>query len=280
MVEGVVEGRRAVVGDKVHLHALDAAPPVVDAGVELHDLAAVLQQGQERQKAVAVEATHIEVVGGHVRGRHHHHAAVEQGGEQAVENQRIGRILDLELVEAQQPGLVGQIACHRRDGVAVAVRSGFAKFVEALVNLDHESVEMDPALAIHRGTVDEQVHDHGFAAADAAHQIETLGGLDLVATAEAEAGQKPGAPGRLIAAQPAVQQVKFFGGQFLGRIALDLAAPDQRPVDTQWVVAHGRAVVHSRYVSLPMAVLFRYDCLKLERYLGKVGYIEFQSATW
>ena len=67
----------------------------------------LLEQRDERQEQRAVEPVLVELVGRDVRGRHHHDAELEQPREQPAEDHRVGDVGDVEFVEAEQPGLLG-----------------------------------------------------------------------------------------------------------------------------------------------------------------------------
>ena len=92
----------------------------------------------------------------------------------------------------------------------------------------HEVVEMDAALPRHRGAGEEHVHQHALAAPDLAEDVEPhrrrLGRLG-----EAE----PHAPAalavsRLIRGERAGEALQLLGGEFLGRVVLQLAAARAR----------------------------------------------------
>ena len=67
-----------------------------------------LQQGDEGQEERAVEAAFVEPVGLDIRGRDHHDAMREECREEAPEDHGIGDVGDGELVEAEDPRLVGE----------------------------------------------------------------------------------------------------------------------------------------------------------------------------
>ena len=81
--------------------------------------------------------------------------------------------LHLELVEAEQRRLGRDAVGERRDRV-VGVRIGAPEGVETRMNVLHEAVEVDALLAAHVGGGEEQVHQHGLAAADLAHDVEAV----------------------------------------------------------------------------------------------------------
>ena len=129
----------------------------------------LLKHRDERQEQAAVEAALIELVGRNVGGCHQHQAGGEQALEQARQDHRIGDVLHLELVEAEEPHLVGDHGGDRPDRIAADPP---ANDVDALLGLGHELVEMDAALGDSGGEREELVHQHGLAAADLTVDVE------------------------------------------------------------------------------------------------------------
>lgn len=80
-------------------------PSVVDAGIEINDLALILQQGYAWQEAFALQAVLVQIfglagggeltVGRPVGGRHDGDAVAEQLREQASQNHCVGNVCDL-----------------------------------------------------------------------------------------------------------------------------------------------------------------------------------------
>ncbi len=131
--------------------------------------------GDEGQEQRPVQPALVEVLGRDIGGRHHHGAELEQLGEQPPQDHRVRDVGDVEFVEAQQPGLVEDRRGGERDHVAVddlAARDLLSKAVDPLMHVGHEFVEMGAALVRDRTVLEEQVHQHGFAAADFAVNIE------------------------------------------------------------------------------------------------------------
>ena len=168
---------------------------------QLEDLQALLHQVDERQEAVALQAVLVEIVGRAVGGGDHRDAFVEQGLEQAAEDHRIGDVGDLEFVEAEQARLGGDRAGDRHDGVGFGRRALgrelLAAAVQALLDLEHEFVEVHAPLLGHRRVGEEQVHQHRLAAADRAPDVEAVrAGQPAWARAQAQPRQQAG-PGRM-----------------------------------------------------------------------------------
>ena len=138
-----------------------------------------LQHGDERQEQRAVEPVLVELVGRDVRGRDHHDAEFEQPREQPAEDHRVGDVGDVEFVEAEQPAFLGDLVrgragSDRRRSISPSLIL-LPEHPHALVHVGHELVEMRAALAHHRRRLEEQVHQHGLAAADVAVDVQALG---------------------------------------------------------------------------------------------------------
>ena len=89
------------------------------------------------------------------------------------------------------------------------------------MNLGHEFVEMGAALVLDRALLEEQIHQHGLAAADVAMDVEPAR-RRLVLVGEQPAEQALFAQ-RLVARQPFFQPAKRVGGEGLRRIGFDRA---------------------------------------------------------
>ena len=105
-----------------------------------------------------------------------------------------------------------------------------AELPHVLVHVGHEFVEMHAPLAPDRRGLEEQVHQHGLAAADLAVDVEPLDRLLL-----ALAGAEQPAERRRFARQPMLAQPPFQLAQEIDRarlrgVALDLSGGDQRRV--------------------------------------------------
>ena len=93
--------------------------------------------------------------------------------EQAAQDHRIGNVVDLELVEAQQGRLGNDPVGQGRDRV-VAARVRLLPGMYLGMGILHEAMEVDAALAADLGSGEEQVHQHAFAAADVTHQVKPV----------------------------------------------------------------------------------------------------------
>ena len=62
----------------------------------------LLDERNERQKELAIEAILVELARVDIRGRDHHHLVLEQRLEEPAEDHGVGNIRHMHLIEAQQ----------------------------------------------------------------------------------------------------------------------------------------------------------------------------------
>ena len=108
----------------------------------------------------------------------------------------------------EQPALLGDLAGGEPDGVFAvdfAVLQALAKHPDSLVNIGHKLVKMCTSLADHRTCFEEQVHQHGLAAADVAVDVEALDRLVLRPAAEQPA-DRPRPARRAVRGDAALQR--------------------------------------------------------------------------
>ena len=137
-----------------------SSEPVVAAAVERENVELSLEQGDERQKPLAVQPMFVKLVGGAVRGRHHHDPGIEQRRKQAIKDHRVGDVVDLEFVKAEECGLRRNVRRDLGNRLAGSVPS---LLFDAIVHFEHKGVEMNPPLALARRGGEEQIHQHRFA---------------------------------------------------------------------------------------------------------------------
>ncbi len=194
---------------------------VVAAAVELEHVELLLQQLDERQKPVAVKPMLVQFIGRAVRGRDHHHPRIEQGGEQPIEDHRVGDIVDLEFVEADKRRLGRDIGRHLGDRFARLVPP---LLLDAVVHFEHEGVEMHSPLARAGRGGKEQIHQHRFAAPDRAAQIEPDRRVRAMVLAKAEAGEPAAQPVfRAVVEERAIKALQPLDRQLLRRIGFEPA---------------------------------------------------------
>jgi hypothetical protein len=126
----------------------------------------------------------------------------------------------VEFVEAQERRLGRDLFRHRPDRIAFFSASR----MDAVMDLEHEGVEMDAPFARCRDRGKEHVHQHGLAATDIAVDIKS---------ARRRAGE-PGPPAAcavaLVLPEAAPQHLQFFRRGFLRRIGHQLARIDARAI--------------------------------------------------
>ena len=144
----------------IDLLAPHSSEPVVAAAVELENVELSLEQGDERQKPLAVQPVLVKLVGGAVRGRHHHDPGIEQCGKQAIEDHRVGDVLNLEFVKAEERRLGSDLRRHLGDRLAGSVPP---LLFDAIVHFEHKGVEMNPPLVLARRGGEEEIHQHRLA---------------------------------------------------------------------------------------------------------------------
>ena len=139
----------------------------------------------------------------------------------------------MEFVEAQKPRLLRDRSGGQGDRIFPI---GFAQFrflpqrIDALVHIGHEFMEMHAALAHDRRRREEQIHQHGLAAADLTEDVETPDVLG-----RARAGAEQPAERRRLAREPMLGNPLFESRQvrddgLLGAVAFDLAGGNARRV--------------------------------------------------
>ncbi len=107
------------------------------------------------------------------------------------------------------------------------------------VHLQHDGVEMDSPLLFDRRAGKEHVHEHGFAAADPAEDVEALG---FRCRAMAEAQTLAPAAARALAGKRVVKRLQFFGGEKLGWVGLQPALGAMPTICGERTVEHSRRV--------------------------------------
>ncbi len=209
----------------IDLLARQPGEPIVAPAVERQHKKLSLQESDKRQKPLAVQAVLVKLVRRAVRGRHDHDAGIEQRREQAFEDHRVGDVVDLELVEAEQRRRAGDVGGDLGDRLA---RSGAALLLDPVVDLEHEGVEMHPPLVRDRRDAEEQIHQQGFAAPDRAAQIEADRGVRVVVLGQAKAGEPAVQPGfGAIIEQRAMEALQPLDRQLLRRIGFEPPLPAQ-----------------------------------------------------
>ncbi len=92
---------------------------VVTPAGNLEHVKPILQQLDERKKALALQPIHVEVIRRPIRRRDDDNAALEELLEEPPEDHRIGDVGNLKLVEAEERRRRGDRLGDRRDRIAV-----------------------------------------------------------------------------------------------------------------------------------------------------------------
>ena len=153
---------------------LHAAEAIIRGAGQRHHIEVAFHEFDGRHKQVAVKAVLVELAGRQVGSGDNDRAVGQQGLEQAAHNHRIGNVADLHFIEAQNLRLFCQVRGDLRHHI------GFAERLAAPVNVLHEGMEVDALLGLHLQVCKKQIHQHGFAAAHVAINVDALGRAVLV----------------------------------------------------------------------------------------------------
>jgi hypothetical protein len=106
--------------------------------------------------------------------------------EQPFEDHRVGDVIDLEFVEAQECRLGRDVGGDLGDRPA-----GFGPpfALDPVVRAEHEGMKVRPPLVHRAHGAKEQIHQHGLAAADRTAVIKPVRRRAAVVLGEAEAGE-------------------------------------------------------------------------------------------
>jgi hypothetical protein len=120
----------------------------------------------------------VEIVGRTIRCGDDNYAAVVEGAKETMENGGIGDVVDLKLVEAEQPGVGSEGVGERRNGIEGGVGGGartMAPTMNAAMDVEHEGVKVGATFERDvRAVVEEEVHAEGFASANTAIKVKTF----------------------------------------------------------------------------------------------------------
>src|SRR5437879_5334332 len=151
----------------IDLEPLHLAAPVIEPAVDLDQVEPALDQPDRRHEPVALQTVLVEPVGVVVARHAEHDAALHHFLQVAAEDHRVGDVRDVKLVEADQPAAPGGALGERGDRILGALQS-----VELAMDLAHEVVEVDAALADQRHAQVEAVHEEALAPPDGAPQVD------------------------------------------------------------------------------------------------------------
>ena len=134
-----------------------------------------------------------------------------------AQDRRVRDVDDEKLVEAKQPRLRRDSFGHGDDWVFLGLPP---RGREPGVHVRHELMKVRAPLLLHRDGAGEQVHQHGFAAADGAEDVKPL--RHLAAPAR-EKGEEVRARGRRIIDEPVGEDLQLLNAKRLRAVRRDLA---------------------------------------------------------
>ena len=176
-VEGLGHGRVGLrpIGREVERHLLERAAAIVGAVVHVDHLELLVQQGDGRQDAVAVQAIGVQVVGLEVGGGDKAHAVGEQRVEQAVQDHGVGDVGHVEFIKTNQLVSLGHAHAQHIQRVDRALH-----VAHLAVHLAHELVKVQTGFALDRHRVKKAVHQKTFSAPYSAEHVHTARDLRAV----------------------------------------------------------------------------------------------------
>ena len=187
------------------------AQSIVGGAVDVHDLGMFLQQLDGRKESRSLQAFLVEIVGRDVRSGNERDAAGEQAAKQRSEQHGVGNIGDEELIETDEARFARDLLGDEFQRVGV-----IGMFLQLIVDVLHETVEVTALAVLERQAVVEQIHQPGLAATDATPDVQAL--MKLLLLAREQALEQT--PFRLGSEQALAQIIQVSDHAFLDRIAL------------------------------------------------------------
>src|SRR5581483_1493983 len=207
----------------VHPDLLQHALAVVDPAVDLHHVEALLQQPDRGQEIFPLQPVLVELLG-RVVGRHAiDHSELHRALEQPADDHRVGDVVDLHLVEADQAVALGDARRERVERILAALQ-----LLQLPVHVAHEMVEVHPALAHERQRQEEAVHEKALAAADPAPEVDAARERRV----HHEPPQSVAAP-RLVRRPLLVEPLQALDRALLRRVAREAALAERPAVDLE-----------------------------------------------
>ncbi|MNP17965.1 hypothetical protein D3C76_1104170 [compost metagenome] len=148
---------RSGLPDEIALQRGAGMQAVILPAIHRNHLHVLLDGGNGRQQALAVEAVGIQLFRRLVGGGDHHHVLLEHRLQQAAEQHGVADVVDEQLVEAQHPHLFRQLAGQGAQRV-----DGAGELEQAAVHPLHEVMEV-LAPGGHPQALVEAVHQPGLA---------------------------------------------------------------------------------------------------------------------
>ncbi|MNH10819.1 hypothetical protein D3C79_703090 [compost metagenome] len=161
---------------------LQVTQAVVDPAVDVHHLGVLLDHGDGRQEARALQAVLVQAVRHDVGSSHQRYAVLEQLFHQGAEDHRVGNVRYEEFVETDDLGFFAEALGNDGQRVLLALE-GFHFLVHTL----HEAVEVRAHLLLERQRLEEGIDQVGLAAPYPTPEVQALDrGLLLLAEQLAE----------------------------------------------------------------------------------------------
>ncbi|MNG64645.1 hypothetical protein D3C79_228900 [compost metagenome] len=154
---------------QVQMRLSQSAQTVINAGIDIHHIAVVVNQGNRRQKARTLQAVAVQLVRRNIGRRHQRDAASKQRLQQRGQQHGVGDVGDEEFVKTHYVGLRLEPVGNHLQRVLLPLQLG-----QFFVHAQHKTVEMQPQLALPRQAVEEHVHQPGFTAPDTAPHVQPL----------------------------------------------------------------------------------------------------------
>ena len=148
--------------------AFQGPEPVVGCAIQVQHPGVGLDELDRGQEATALQALPVETVRFDVGSGDQGHSPLEEPAEQASQQHRVGDVAHLELVEADDSGVLRQAVGHQAEGILVPPER-----LELAVDVLHERVEVHAQLGRKRQRVEKGIHDQGLAPTHAAPQIDS-----------------------------------------------------------------------------------------------------------
>jgi len=155
------------VADPVTLQRSTGPQAVVLAAIHIHHLHMLLDGGNGRQKALAIEAIGIQLTRRLIGCSDDHHALLKHHLEQTAQDDRIANIGHEQLIETQYADLFGQLAGKRLQRICGAVEGE-----QAHMHPTHEVMEMLPPGRGLQAAM-EDIHQPGLATPHRSPEIDT-----------------------------------------------------------------------------------------------------------
>ena len=140
---------------------------IIDAGINVHNIAMLLDGVDSGQKTGALQTIAIELIRRNIGSRHQRDAAGEQGFHQTAQQHGVSNIGDKKLVETEHVGFRFKAVGDNLQRVAMALQGG-----QLFMHPQHKAMEMQALLTLARQALVKQVHQPGFPSPHAAPHIQ------------------------------------------------------------------------------------------------------------